>query len=221
MLTLVTDVATIIKCIAHQLTQTQNRSITMFKMSINLGNVKPSQPLRKDLITGVYKCKITKMEGKNPVMENGEIVNYKRGMWVFQVIDGDYDGSTCLHSMNTPKDANDWIARLWVDSLLSCQYDIEEIADMPAFDETVFVGRECFIQYTDKSDNGGTYDKVRFIKSEEDYIMLKERGVSTVAKKEKAKTATSTAGYEKIAVSEKPDTKDLSSLISGIGDVGF
>lgn len=193
----------------------------MFKMSINLGNVKPSQPMRKDLVTGVYKCKITKMEGKNPVMENGEIVNYKRGMWVFQVIDGDYEGSTCLHSMNTPKDANDWIARLWVDSLLSCQYDIEEIADMPAFDETVFVGRECFIQYTDKSDNGGTYDKVRFIKSEEDYIMLKERGVSTVAKKAKATSQNSTTGYEKIAVAEKPDTKDLSSLISGIGDVGF
>ncbi len=190
-------------------------------MSINLGNVKPSQPMRKDLVTGVYKCKITKMEGKNPVMENGEIVNYKRGMWVFQVIDGDYEGSTCLHSMNTPKDANDWIARLWVDSLLSCQYDIEEIADMPAFDETVFVGRECFIQYTDKSDNGGTYDKVRFIKSEEDYIMLKERGVSTVAKKAKATSQNSTTGYEKIAVAEKPDTKDLSSLISGIGDVGF
>jgi len=192
-------------------------------MSINLGNVKPSKSVKKNLVSGVYKCKITKMEGKNPVYENGEIVNFKRGMWVFQVVDGEYDGCTCVHSMNTPKDANDWIARLWVDSLLSCQYDVEEIANMVAFDESVYVGRECYVQYIAPEDNGGEYDKVRFIKSEQDYNTLKERGVSTVAKKAKAtqaqkKTETSSP---KIEVSAPPTTKDLSSLIGGIGDVGF
>jgi hypothetical protein len=143
-------------------------------------------------------------------------------MWVFQVVDGEYDGCTCVHSMNTPKDANDWIARLWVDSLLSCQYDVEEIANMVAFDESVYVGRECYVQYIAPEDNGGEYDKVRFIKSEQDYNTLKERGVSTVAKKAKAtqskKTETSSP---KIEVSAPPSSKDLSSLIGGIGDVGF
>ena len=194
----------------------------MFKMSINLGNVKPTQSVKKDLVSGVYKCKITKMEGKNPIYENGEIVNFKRGMWVFQVVDGEFEGSTCLHSMNTPKDSNDWIARLWVDSLLSCQYDVSEIADMPVYDETVYVGRECFIQYTAKEDNGGEYDKVRFIKSEDDYNTLKERGYTTVAKKAKATQAKKTeTSSPKIEVSAPPTTKDLSSLIGGIGDVGF
>jgi hypothetical protein len=198
-----------------------------FKMTINLGNVKPSNTVSKELQTGLYQAEITKMEGKNPIVEGGQIVGYKRAMWVFKVINNDdFEGSTCLHSMNTPKDANDWIAKLWVDSLLSCGYDIEEIAEMTSYDESVYVGRECFIQYTHKSDNGGQYDKVRFIKSEEDYTNLKNRGLSSKTTKSKTTLPTgdnaTKSASPKIAVTAPPKSNgDLNSLISGIGDVGF
>jgi len=199
-----------------------------FKMTINLGNVKPTTTVQKELTTGVYKAEITKMQGMNPVYENGEINGYKRGMWTFKIISNEeYNGLTCIHSMNTPKDANDWIARLWLDSLLSCGYDMDEIMDMPTYDETVYVGRQCFIQYTAKADNGGQYDKVRFIKSEEDYEELKNRGISTVSVTE-SKTKTKSKGETKsaspkIEVTAPPKTtkNDLNSLIGGIGDVGF
>ncbi len=197
-----------------------------FKMTINLGNVKPTQSVQKELQTGVYKVEITKMEGKNPIYDAGEIAGYKRGMWVFKVVEGDFENATCLHSMNTPKDANDWIARLWLDSLLSCGYNMDEIMDMPSYDDTVYVGRQCFIQYTHKSDNGGQYDKVRFIKSEEDFTTLKERGVSTQQNKSKTTLPTgdnaTKSASPKIAVTAPPKSnKDLNSLIGGIGDVGF
>ena len=193
-----------------------------FKMTINLGNVQPSKSVKKDLVTGVYKCKITKMEGKQPIVVDGKIDGYKRGMWVFQVVeDGDYNGCTTIHSMNTPKDGNDWIARLWLDSLLSCGYDMDEIVDMPEYDESIYVNRECYIQFTAPSDNGGQYSKVRFLPSEDDYITLKERGVSTEAKKAKATAkSTPTNSSPKIDV-KAPPTGDLNSLIDGIGDVGF
>lgn len=195
-----------------------------FKMTINLGNVQPSNSVKKDLVSGVYKCKITKMEGKNPIYEDGEISGYKRGMWIFEVIEGDYTGSTAIHSMNTPKDGSDWICTLWLDSVLSCGYEMDEIVDMEQFDDTVYVGRECYIQYKSPSDTGTQYSKVSFIKSEEDYLVLKDRGVIKTSKKSTTlptgdkSTKTSSP---KIEVKAPPQTKNLNSIIDGIGDIGF
>lgn len=191
-----------------------------FKMTFNLAGVQPSNSIKRDLVTGFYKCKITKMEGKNPIYEDGEISGYKRGMWLFTVVEeGDYNGCTAIHSMNTPSSPSDWIATLWVDSLMSCGYSIDDIVDMPVYDDTVYVGRECYISFIAKEDNGGQYSKVKFIKSEEDFLVLKERGVSK-SKKKQPVVSTSNAS-PRIEVSAPPQPKNLNSLIDGIGDIGF
>jgi hypothetical protein len=191
-----------------------------FKMTINMGNVAPSKSVSKDLVTGVYEVKINKMEGKVPTYDGKKLTGYKRGMWIFEVTSGEFSGSTCIHSMNVPKDGNDWICQLWLDSLLSCGYDMDAVLDMTEYDETVYMGRECYIQFTSSDDNGGQYTKVKFIKSEEDYLTLKERG-SIKVKKKPVNSLSKINSSPKIEVSAPPVSANLNSLIDGIGEMPF
>jgi hypothetical protein len=142
-----------------------------FKMKIDLSQVSVStKPRKTDLDTGVYQCIIKSLQGRNMDSEGFPT----RGMFILEILDPEeYEGISCVTSMSVAKHHSDPVCRYWKLALISCGYDEDEINEITEYSDENFVGKECYIEYKSKQDNGGRYDKVDFL-SYDSYLYKKE-----------------------------------------------
>ncbi len=136
-----------------------------FKMSFSLNNIEAGgQPSKRlSLESGVYKVKITKIESKN---------NNSRAMFIAEVTDGEFAGSTAITSMKIPTSRTDGVIYYWRALAESCGYSDNEISQIPAWEEDHFQDKSAFLKFKKGDESKGIYSKVTWLTPDNYHVAL-------------------------------------------------
>jgi len=126
-----------------------------FEMKFSLAKSYPAGQPAKKLVSGIYKGRIGKVEGKN---------EGTRAMFVIEVTEDPLmAGLTAVTSMRIPTSSDDKVLYYWRALAESCGYSREEIEKIESWNDKHFLGRECYFEYTEPNKRTQTYAEVKWL----------------------------------------------------------